>query len=234
MKQDNHKERQSDRLPDQQLLDDEALSALMDGELSDFELRRLLARIEQNPQLLARWERFNLARAVLQPEPLRRPLAQAGQSFSDRIMLSLADQPAVVPMQLGSQRWLAPMGKFAVAASVAVAVFAGLQLGLQDTLVSPVDVQLAEVQYRTPADATVAPSERQVAFDAEAQQRLNEYIRSVSIPAPTEVQSGPLSVLGESPLLRPVSGRELISVTLPEASADAEPQAAIPQNVEFD
>src|SRR5690606_6009711 len=49
---------------------EEALSSLMDGELEEFELRRLLARISDRPDLLATWERYNLARAVFQPEPL--------------------------------------------------------------------------------------------------------------------------------------------------------------------
>ena len=47
------------------LTDEQALSALMDGELGEFELRRLLARVAVSPELQRTWERYNLARAAL-------------------------------------------------------------------------------------------------------------------------------------------------------------------------
>jgi hypothetical protein len=49
----------------------------------------------------------------------------------------------------------------------------------------------------------------QVAVDEEAQQRLNDYIRSVSIPGRSEAPV-PFNILDESSMLRPVSDLELI------------------------
>ena len=87
----------------QETLDNEAISALLDGELSDFELRRLMARLDAAPDaekqtLLGTWERFNLTSAALQAEPLGRPLpARNGLTLADRIMLS--------PIGAGSPVW---------------------------------------------------------------------------------------------------------------------------------
>jgi hypothetical protein len=94
--------------------------------------------------------------------------------------------------------------RFAVAASVTVAVFLGMQALLQDQ--GPSSVELAEQR----SSAGVSASRQQIAIDTDAQQRLNDYIRSVSIPARLEAQSAPFNILLESPQLRPVSDRELI------------------------
>ena len=77
-------------------------------------------------------------------------------------------------------------------------MFVGLQTQIPDN-----DLQMA-------GNAPAADLGRQLAVDTEAQQRLNDYIRSVSIPARVDNQSVPFNVLTESPLLRPVSDRELI------------------------
>jgi len=191
----------------QETLDNEAISALLDGELSDFELRRLMARLEAAPDaekqtLLDTWERFNLTSAALQAEPLSRPLpARDGLTLADRVRLEIDGEsldyvsgtPAVT-----NRRWFAGLGKFAVAASVAAAVFVGLQTQIPDN-----DLQMA-------GNAPASDLGRQLAVDTEAQERLNDYIRSVSIPARIDNQSAPFNVLTESPLLRPVSDRELI------------------------
>lgn len=191
----------------QETLDNEAISALLDGELSDFELRRLMARLEAAPDaekqaLLDTWERFNLTSAALQAEPLSRPLpARDGLTLSDRVMLEIAGESLDFASETPAatkRRWYAGLGKFAVAASVAAAVFVGLQTQIPDH-----DLQMA-------GNLPAPDLGRQLAVDTEAQQRLNDYIRSVSIPARIDNQSVPFNVLSGSPLLRPVSGRELI------------------------
>ena len=56
MQQDSQSHPDSQKTQDE--LDNEALSALMDDELSDFELRRLLARLDADPELfevIASW-----------------------------------------------------------------------------------------------------------------------------------------------------------------------------------
>ena len=99
----------------------------------------------------------------------------------------------------------------AVAASVAVAAFVGMQSMLQptDSISTSGAVPLASEQTESGSNAVEI---RQIAVDAEAQQRLNEYIQSVNIPARVDSASAPFSILRESPMLRPVSDRELVPV----------------------
>lgn len=199
-------------------VDGEALSALMDGELSEFELRRLLERISDQPELLATWERYNLMRAVYQPEPLglRISATSAPSSLSSRIMAAIDAEPAFAGAvntggtQIGKKAshsvWTNQIAKFAVAASVALAVF----VGMQSILETP---QAPSVANQSPSDSTVASGANdnmQLAVDADAQQRLNEYIRSVSIPSRPEPSEAPYNILLESPMLHPVSDIELV------------------------
>lgn len=183
----------------------EALSALLDGELSDFELRRLLQQLPQDEALLQTWQRYNLARSALQGEPFRK----ASEDFSARVAAQIAQEPAHRAGERLAARgsWLVLGGKLAVAASVTAAVFLGMQYTLlQEAPVAGLADTAAEQQ---PAALASTPS---IEVDAEAQRRLNEYIQSVSIPLrsePAVLEGG--SVL-DSPLVRPVSDRELIRV----------------------
>jgi len=198
----------------QGLLDREALSALMDNELSDFELRRLLRRMEQHPELLAEWERFGLLRAALQAEPLRCP---SFPGFASRVMAGIdhsiiQDGPLVSSTSAATAAltrragWARNTARFAVAASVTFAVFIGMQAVLQGPGATDSLPELAAGG----SDENLMPQNQQIAVDADAQQRLNDYIRSVTIPARVASQSAPYNILLDSPQLRPVSDRELL------------------------
>lgn len=199
----------------QQQLDREALSALMDSELSDFELRRLLRRVEQRPELLAIWERFGLIRAALQPDPLQSPLspdfasrvmAEVDQSIKRNGLLSSVAARVIPPRHTGPTGWARNTTRFAVAASVTFAVFMGMQAVLQHP--GAVDSQPAVASGNSTQSAL--SDNRQLAVDVDAQKRLNDYIRAVTIPARVESQSTPYNVLLDSPQLRPVADRELL------------------------
>jgi negative regulator of sigma E activity len=207
-----HNDTQHNESGSEDLLDREALSALMDNELSDFELRRLLKRIEQKPQLLAEWERFGLVRAAMQPDPLRSALSP---DFSSRVMDGIEaslvqdgplssdySQQASTPGS-GLTGWARNATRFAVAASVTFAVFIGMQAVLQGP-------GAGDAMPTVASDSVSGNDNQQLAVDADAQQRLNDYIRSVTIPARIESQSVPYNVLLDSPQLRPVSDRELL------------------------
>lgn len=208
-----HNETQQNEQDTQDLLDREALSALMDDELSDFELRRLLQRIEHKPSLLAEWERFGLMRAALQPDPLRSPVSA---DFANRVMAdienSIAEQGPLTAAKGVSAApqagWARNATRLAVAASVTFAVFVGMQSILQNPGAGDSVPALASGDS---ADSQRPSSQnQQLAVDADAQQRLNDYIRSVTIPARVESQSAPYNILLDSPQLRPVSDRELL------------------------
>lgn len=224
---------------------EEQLSALMDGELGEFEMRRLLTMLDehdtpeaalQSRTLLARWERYHLIRAALRTEPLVASVVSRGAgsegangqltglALVDRINAAVAAEPAAsvavsTPAAAASVTsrpvWAVRAGQTAIAATVALSAFLGMQVLIDsgDSVTPGQAGLLAERQ-------TAPVSERQFAVDADAQQRLNDYIRSVSIPARTESQAAPYNVVLESsPLLRPVADRELM---MPEqTSAEA-------------
>ncbi|WP_286804412.1 MULTISPECIES: sigma-E factor negative regulatory protein [unclassified Marinimicrobium] len=101
----------------------ESLSALVDGEASPLEVRRLLkagADDSADSELNARWSRYQLAGSVM-----RRELeVMAPSGFADRISEALADEAAPAA---GHRHWWQRVGQVAVAASVAGAVLIGVQ-----------------------------------------------------------------------------------------------------------
>lgn len=115
----------------------ERLSALMDDEVSDFELRSLIKQATDNEQLSEQWQRFHLASSVLKQEPL------AKGDISSSVMAALADEPAydspqqpVVQQKGFASSFIKPLMSMAVAASVTAVVILGGQnfgIGIQDT-----------------------------------------------------------------------------------------------------
>ncbi len=109
----------------------ESLSALLDGEVSDFELRRLVETTSESAELQQQWRRYHVARACLKGEQ------QAGLEFdiSDAVMSALEDEPtyhpsvesaeAKVKPAVRSQHWWRSLTSMAVAASVTAAVILG-------------------------------------------------------------------------------------------------------------
>lgn len=112
----------------------ESISALLDGEVSDFELRRTLEQAGQDPQLSQQWQRYHIARAVLK----RESVAAVDVDISDRIMSALAHEPVYHPSADQSDegptgqrvfkpvsRWWRSVSSMAVAASVTAVVILG-------------------------------------------------------------------------------------------------------------
>ena len=188
----------------------ETLSALMDGESDDLELRRFLKQLPadtQQAEVLDTWRRFHLARSALHGEPVR----TGSQAAAQRIIAAIEVEPAYTAA--GTARVARPgrgqlFARLAVAASVAVAVFLGMQTALSpDSAVAPgmaagEDTDAAAASSRFEAGTEVA------GFDVEAQRRLNEYIQNVSIQYDGAVvpQS---SLFEEIPLLRQVNQIQL-------------------------
>ncbi|MGB0468515.1 MAG: MucB/RseB C-terminal domain-containing protein [Pontibacterium sp.] len=111
----------------------ESVSALMDGEVTDFELKRSLQKYAEDPEASQRWRRYHLASTAM-----REALPVSTQvDISDRIRLALDEEPplkaetekplsADTKSEAGDLFWK-PLTSMAVAASVTAMVIFGSQ-----------------------------------------------------------------------------------------------------------
>ena len=186
---------------------EESLSALMDNEADELEMRRLLKNAPNDQALADTWRRYNLVRSVLQHEEVV-PVSSAASS---RILEAIAAEEAYVPdstqhlqKSVKPQLWQT-FGRTAIAASVALAAYVGFQSLLVDPL------SQAPVASSSPSVNSLAPNSQlasgtSVEFDAQAQQRLNDYIRGVSIQYTDDNLSRPqFNILEDSQLIRQVN-----------------------------
>ncbi len=175
----------------------ESLSAVMDNEADELELRRVLA-VSGDLEWRARWSRYQLARAAM-----RKELVEPRLNIAAAVSAALADEP--LPARGLNAPWRS-VGRIAVAASVTLAVLAGVRLYNQDelnavqlaqqaaqpTLSAPVSsgpVLLAGFSGAEQASAPAATSEAQTDWHA---RRLPGYVRQ-------HAQQAALSA-GDSPL----------------------------------
>ncbi|MBK3478086.1 anti-sigma factor [Pseudomonas sp. MF6751] len=103
----------------------ESLSAVMDNEADELELRRVLNAFD-DAETRDTWSRYQVARAVMHKDLLipRLDIAAA-------VSAALADE--AVPAKASRGPWRS-LGRLAVAASVTVAVLAGVRLYNQDEI----------------------------------------------------------------------------------------------------
>ncbi|MCL7461258.1 RseA family anti-sigma factor [Pseudomonas sp. NW5] len=99
---------------------EESLSAVMDGEADELELRRVLG--SDDAALRARWARQQLVRDVMHGQTVQ-PHLDLGAGIWSVIE---AEDSAVARPPVASNRWQR-LGRYAVAASVTLAVLAGVR-----------------------------------------------------------------------------------------------------------
>lgn len=191
----------------------ESLSALLDNEADDLELRRVLSSIDENPELAQSWERMNLVQAVLHDVNVQnsRTVQVAAGNLSRNVAAAIASETApqapAPSLKLGRSA-----ARLAIAASVALAFFMGMQTTfLQQDTVNGQLVPVASQQSNGGQNLSAAlESQQQLAqtqtlrqeVDPEARQRLEDYIRSVTI---TREEPQQLEQLQDSPLWRLVN-----------------------------
>jgi sigma-E factor negative regulatory protein RseA len=194
--------------------DKEALSAMLDNEADELEVRRILQSVGEDPELVQTWQRMSLVQALLHDDKMKISSNFTGcdVGFSDAVARAIADETLTPPViQSKSFQWKQPLAKLGIAASVAAAFF----LGMQSAVNQPAgDLPLPLAQGRSidstadsdangPATSALAdaePAVRQV--DPQARQRLEDYIQSVSI---TREEPQQLEQLQDSPLYRLVN-----------------------------
>jgi len=104
----------------------ESLSAVVDGEADEFELRRVLDELPKDPQLRAAWSRYHLIGAVLRSERV------VARSLRERVWAELDFEAAAEQPVLESQAAppSAERGKPMMARVVGVAVAAVVAVGV--------------------------------------------------------------------------------------------------------
>jgi len=98
----------------------ESLSAVMDDEADELELRRVLAASGDDAELRRTWSRYQMARAAMHKELLEPRL-----DIATAVSAALANEAVHRTRRLS---WWGAVGRVAVAASVTVAVLAGVRL----------------------------------------------------------------------------------------------------------
>ncbi|MDR2213928.1 MAG: sigma-E factor negative regulatory protein [Pseudomonadales bacterium] len=163
--------REGEPFEDSQRMDREALSALMDDEATELEIRRLVRRLPQQPELLATWKRYQRINAVLHESPIRPDL-----DLLPGIQAALAADAAPSKTQRVAGRLLRLTGQGAIAASVAAFVLVGagsLEIAERSATDEQQQPQLAG-EYKP------SEYERVVRLDSAARARLQQAVYQFS------------------------------------------------------
>lgn len=160
----------------------ESLSALVDGETDELEVRRVLNELDKDSELKDTWKRYQLMGSLMREESVS-PAQLEGVDLSKGIMQAIEGEPmdevparqeetshnaqAVTPRRFN---WLA---SGAVAASVTLAVLLGVRLNSdiqQQELVADAQVPVVENQ-QVAAAPDMTPEQLE-----QAQRKLQEYV----------------------------------------------------------
>jgi len=159
----------------------ESMSAIMDGEADELELRRVLNEVIDNPELRGKWERYHMIRshlhgdALLVPSSDRKKSIRAGinedvaaeSSQSPELDVIISGDSSAYTTQPG--KWKGRLTAVAVAASVAVAVVLGFSL-----------------QHQLPGQALPRVAEAQVA--PSQQPALNRTVNFAAAPSKRDIE----------------------------------------------
>jgi hypothetical protein len=125
----------------------QSLSAMMDGEADEFEVRRSLQQIDEDG--METWSRYQLASALLKGE---KPDCRI--DLSSAVMSAVADEPEHKQVSKKDSLWK-PLSSMAVAASVTAMVIFGAQNFQGDAGVVDGDLAVqSEIQLPGPTPAT--------------------------------------------------------------------------------
>lgn len=173
----------------------EALSALMDGEADELELRRILREVPARPELAAAWKRYHAVRASLNREVHVNPRVDLLAGIHARLQAE-QESVAIAPVRhagLLQSRIVRYVGQGAVAATVAIAVLMGVSfMEATDDGGTASAPAIADAGPALNGDFNAADQARTVSFDAEAYDRLQQAVyRELSEPQAIPVSYNP-------------------------------------------
>lgn len=182
----------------------ESMSAIMDSQADDLEVRRLLKALdnaseEEANAILAQWESFHTISSALRSELIPdngQTTVQASPDFAARVSAAIADESPVNKAQSVTSKNEPVWRRFAVAATVTLAVLVGVQefesmqqggdtnLTAENTEFTPAQntaqpslITSNDIQLASSAESSKTPlTEAEKLEAAKAQERLNEYL----------------------------------------------------------
>ncbi|MCK2182703.1 sigma-E factor negative regulatory protein [Halomonas getboli] len=102
----------------------ESLSALMDNEGDELELRRVLKSLDDEPDAADAWRRYHMMRSLMR----RENDVDMTADLSAGVMAALQDEPTPLPASSETSRRSLPLGRSAgIAAAVSLMVITGVQ-----------------------------------------------------------------------------------------------------------
>ena len=188
----------------------EELSALMDGEVSELELRRVLKNLQTDDQLGEKWQRYQLTSAVLKQQTQGNAAKWAEIDLSSRVSAAIGAEPALHVKSKPRKPMLKPFANVAVAASVSAAVILGWQNfgqapvsgagpAVASSASTPVAVPvtaaasnpfMAVSQGAFPGQAKYTPEGEIIRYSSSNDDRLNSYLLSHSSNAAMSTAAG--------------------------------------------
>ncbi len=184
----------------------ESLSAMLDNEADDLEIRRILKSSEldqpESSELLETWERYNLVQSALHDATV-----PVNPELSKRIAHQI-ELEAVPVAPAASFNWQHGIAKLAVAASVALVFTFAIQTSLTggtDTELSPAQLAESAIDLNAAAEAadmTLLADAEITEVDPLAQQRLRDYIESMTFGDEEPIH---MEHIQDSPLFRLVN-----------------------------
>lgn len=161
----------------------ESLSALMDGEADELEIRRILNQLDKDDELSDKWKNYHLMGSLMREENFEGvDLTQGINQALDGVADSSGNDSTVLQEAsndgASKPAWYKPLTSVAVAASVTLAVLLGVQ-----SIEPNEGVGLASNNTQPPAELTASTlsAEDQQQLET-AQQQLQEYV--LQNPAP--------------------------------------------------
>ncbi|MCG8672263.1 MAG: sigma-E factor negative regulatory protein [Pseudomonadales bacterium] len=159
----------------------EELSALMDGEASDLELRRTLKSLESDSELIQKWRRYHVSRSVMHGDlkaghDARFAKVDLTASIAAAIDKEAAHDVAIESKPSWASKVLQPLSSVAVAASVSAMVVFGWQTFQQQggAVNAP----------HVAANSTTAPVATLVAANGTVNQVTNSAKQAITIERP--------------------------------------------------
>ncbi|MDG1951355.1 MAG: sigma-E factor negative regulatory protein [Gammaproteobacteria bacterium] len=181
--------------------DNEILSALLDGEATDFELRRLVADVQKSKELAEKWRRYSLVQDIIHSRDVIPSL-----SLSDRIKDYIEKNPQ---KSRRDSRWMSGVAKLAISASVAFAIVFSMPyfFPVFEETQSVVLNSSSKIEENNNISYVELYSKSEHRIDPAAKKRLDDYISKINFNGGVTENNGPLPIeaLRDSPLYRLVN-----------------------------